>query len=154
MLFTLGGLTFLFWGVRFFAFRLLESPRFLSAKGRDVQAVEVLRKVAKINGVECRLTVDGLRNASEGAVASARVSEIKTVKQLGPFVLAERSLKETKSHMRDLFGSPRMAWSTSLLISLWGKGSIIANVVCSNSGLCSTYWPSFHSVRKKVCSPD
>lgn len=95
--------------------------------------MEVLRKVAKINGVECHLTANDLRNASEGAVVGARVPEIKPEKQLGPFVLAERSLKETKSHMRDLFGSPRMAWSTILLISLWGKDSMNANVIFSNS---------------------
>ena len=135
VLFILGGLTFLLWGIRFFVFRLFESPRYLAAKGQDEQAVDVLRRVAKFNGVECRLTVEDLRNAGAGAVAGTSFPKSETEIRSGPFYLAERSVKETWSHIRELFGTAKMAWSTSLLVSLWGK-----RILC---GLTSLANPCF-----------
>ena len=40
-LFTVGSLTLLMWGIRFFLFPLYESPKYLMGKGEDDEAVAV-----------------------------------------------------------------------------------------------------------------
>lgn len=49
LLFALGGLTLLLWGLRFFVFELLESPRYLVGVGRDEEAVKVIGRLREIN---------------------------------------------------------------------------------------------------------
>ena len=111
----------LMWGVRFFAFQLLESPRYLIARGKDAEAVEVLQKVARFNGVECTLTIDQLRLVSVSAVADK--GEAAEARSHGLIHVAHSSIRETWIHMKALFSSVQMAWSTILLVSLWGKSA-------------------------------
>jgi hypothetical protein len=56
LLFTLGGLSFFIFTLRFFVFRLQESPKFLLSKGKDKEAVKVLQVIAKTNNTTCQLT--------------------------------------------------------------------------------------------------
>ncbi|KAF9007139.1 major facilitator superfamily domain-containing protein [Cyathus striatus] len=102
LLFLLGGLTLVLWAFRFFAVDLLESPRYLVGRGRDEDAVLVVQKVAKINGKECHLTVDDLRVDGEKGGWLSQTSNF------------------TKEHFKALFRTRKMAWSTSLLVLLWG----------------------------------
>ena len=44
---TIGGLTLVMWGVRFIAFTIFESPKYLMGKGKDDEAVAVVHEVAK-----------------------------------------------------------------------------------------------------------
>ncbi|RDX40469.1 MFS general substrate transporter [Lentinus brumalis] len=125
LLFALGGMTLFLWAIRFFIFPLEESPRFLVGRGRDEEAVAVIQRIAKFNGRECSLTVDQLRAA--GDAANARVMEGERKHK----ILSESSEFSVK-HVRALFATPKLAWSTSLLIALWG---II--------GLASTLYNSF-----------
>ncbi|KAI0668946.1 MFS general substrate transporter [Trametes maxima] len=123
LLFTLGGMTLLLWAARFFAFPLLESPRFLVGRGRDAEAVAVLHRIAAFNGRTTVLTVDDLEVAGRAA-AGEKGEERRAV--------LSRSSVFTADHVRGLFATPKLAWSTSLLIFLWG---II--------GLASTLYNSF-----------
>ncbi|OCH87181.1 MFS general substrate transporter [Obba rivulosa] len=125
LLFTLGGMTLLLWAVRFFVFPLVESPRFLIGCGRDADAVAAVQRVAQFNGRTSSLTVDQLTAAAEKAAAddvSGRHSR-KVLSQSSAFHV---------DHVKALFETPKLAWSTSLLIALWG---II--------GLASTLYNSF-----------
>lgn len=114
LIFTLGGLTLLLWALRFLVFPLYESPRFLISHGRVKEAVEVVRKVATYNGRETGLTAEALENA--GAEAGGERQDT----MIGREVLGKESKWNTK-HVRALFATRKMAWSTSLLIALWGE---------------------------------
>lgn len=119
LLFTLGGLMMFFWILRFFVFNLYESPRYLVARGMDKQAVEVLHKVAAFNRTTCSLTVDHL-----SAVAVEKEEPV-TTSPLGFAAIANQSLNRIVYHVKALFSTRKMAWSTSLLISIWGKRNLV-----------------------------
>jgi len=147
-MFTLGGLTLLLWFVRFFVFRFHESPRYLIGRGRDKEAVEAIHKIAKFNGKaeRCTLTVGDLREAARGGPTKDSsdfpVQEVSD----GDYVPAGQEVGNAKrnkgllssgshlsgSHVKALFATTKMAWSTSLLIVIWGT-----------IGLASTLYNSF-----------
>ncbi|OJA08971.1 hypothetical protein AZE42_13988, partial [Rhizopogon vesiculosus] len=111
LLFTLGGITLFLWGIRFFVFTLLESPRFLSGIGRDAEAVEVIHKLAKFNGRTSSLTVEELEAPERAAGARSSSQEKRNI--------LSKSSKYDPVHVKALFATPKMAWSTSLLIAIW-----------------------------------
>lgn len=113
LLFVLGGFTLSLWAVRFFTFTLLESPRFLSGIGCDAEAVEVIHKLAKFNGKTSSITVEELE-APDKAVSGRRSSSEERHNILS------KSSKYNTVHIKALFATPKMAWSTSLLITIWG----------------------------------
>ncbi|KAJ8583357.1 MFS general substrate transporter [Rhizopogon salebrosus TDB-379] len=112
LLLTLGSITLFLWAIRFFVFTLLESPRFLSGIGRDADAVEVIHKLAEFNGHESSLTLEELE--APDRVAGTRSSSLERHK------LLSKSSKYDPVHIKALFATPKMAWSTSLLIVIWG----------------------------------
>lgn len=121
--------------VRLFAFKLFESPRYLLGHGRDAEAVAVVRQIAEYNGLGSgdtesnrgRISVEELNEA-------AKAVEDKMERQGKGGEVGEwrrwRVLSEESSwkmaHVRNLFGTRKMAWSTSLLIALWGASSYVA----------------------------
>ncbi|KIY49468.1 MFS general substrate transporter [Fistulina hepatica ATCC 64428] len=124
LLFTLGGLTLVLWGIRFFIFDLLESPRYLVGMGKDAEAVAVIHKLAKYNSTSTTLSVDTLAVAGGGAMQQEQTLEHKPI-------LSRTAVLRT-DHVKALFLTPKMALSTTLLIGLW---AII--------GLASTLYNSF-----------
>jgi hypothetical protein len=110
--------------LRFFVFHLHESPKFLMGRGRDAEAVEVVHRVAAYNGTTSTLTLDILSRAERNRPASlngdpekSRISVIDT-SRLGAL---RRILGEFGwDHVTPLFKTRKLAWSTSLLITLWG----------------------------------
>lgn len=105
---------FILWVLRFFCFRLYESPKFLMGRGRDAEAVAVLQKVAEYNGRKSTLTIEHLRSAELGVVRDELDTSAKAA--------AKRKLEKfDASHVKALFATRKMAWNTSLLIVLWGK---------------------------------
>ncbi|KAK0216532.1 MFS general substrate transporter [Armillaria nabsnona] len=107
LLFALGGLTLLFWALRFFCFDLLESPRFLMSIGKDAEAVSIIHKIAEYNGTTTTLTVEHLTEAAEKVVHLG----IPVVPRTAVFGL---------QHVKGLFRTTKMAISTTILIALWG----------------------------------
>ncbi|VBB71712.1 Putative protein of unknown function [Podospora comata] len=109
-LIALGGLTLLMFGLRFAAFKIFESPKFLMGQGRDEEAVRVVHEVARRNGRESGLTVEDLRRVEpEGYVARTDVK-----------VAVKRRLENVKmERVRVLFSTRKLAWSTGLIMAIW-----------------------------------
>uniref|UniRef100_A0A0W0FTQ2 Putative MFS general substrate transporter n=1 Tax=Moniliophthora roreri TaxID=221103 RepID=A0A0W0FTQ2_MONRR len=127
LLFTLGGLTLFLWGLRFFVFKLFESPRFLVGIGKDAEAVEIIHQLAKFNNTTSSLTVDQLLNTGRVDLGEKHKAQAETSRK----VLSKTSIFGL-DHIKALFRTKKLAFTTSLLISLW---SII--------GLASTLYNSF-----------
>ena len=108
---TLGALMLLLAILRLFAFPLHESPRYLLGRGRDDDAVSVIHEIARYNGRETNITVKDLKDAA------LRVEQKADMRKW--HILSESSVWTAK-HVRALFATRRMAWSTSLLIWIWG----------------------------------
>jgi len=92
------------WGIRFFIFTLFESPRYLISMGRDAEAVDIIHKIAQYNGKTSNLSVEDLEKVGK--------TELVGKKQF---------VKRSAHNVQALFHTKKMAFSTSLLISLWGE---------------------------------
>ena len=94
---------------RFFFFTLYESPKFLMGRGKDEDAVRVVHEVARRNGKTTALTVADLEvfnlAGEQGVDATA--------------ALKRKLEKVNLSHVRALFATPKLAWSTSLIMLIW-----------------------------------
>ncbi|KAG9309970.1 MFS general substrate transporter [Chiua virens] len=116
-LYAMGGLMLVLWFLRFFVFRLHESPKFLMSRGKDEAAVEVIHKVAAYNGKTSSLTLEHLKNAERFAtVSTARTATM----DVSAMAAIRRKLRvfDTK-HIKPLFATRKLAYSTTLLIILW-----------------------------------
>ncbi|OAX33181.1 MFS general substrate transporter [Rhizopogon vinicolor AM-OR11-026] len=113
LLFILGGITLLLGAFRIFSFSLLESPRFLSGVGRDADAVRVIHQMAKFNGKVSSLTVEELE-APDRAVEGGHSSYMEK------HTILSKNSHYNAEHIKALFATPKMAWSTSILIAIWG----------------------------------
>ena len=115
----MGGLMIILWTIRLFAFDLYESPKYLMGRGRDAEAIEVLNKVAAFNGSTNFLTLEQLQRV--GVVAATEGEAEKGGGVDGSVAAAiRRNLEHLKGeHVRSLFATKKLAWSTSLLIVLW-----------------------------------
>lgn len=114
-MYTMGGLMLLLFVLRFFVFHLYESPKYLMGRGRDAEAVEVLHKVAAYNRRTSTLTLGMLQDAEHGAAPTGE-SKVNTSARAA----VARKLKVFDGdHVRSLFATRKLAWSTSLLIILW-----------------------------------
>jgi hypothetical protein len=101
--------------LRTFAFPLYESPRYLLGRGHDEAAVAVVREIARYNGTESSLTVEDLQEAAQSAEHKEGAYRWR--------VLSDSSAWRA-NHVRALFSTKKMAWSTSLLIWIWGMYQI------------------------------
>ncbi|KAH1758124.1 hypothetical protein KXV22_000288 [Aspergillus fumigatus] len=111
-LIAMGGIAAVMCLLRWTCFTLYESPKFLMGKGRYEDAVAVVHEVARRNGSSASLSVDDLITPETSAEQPPTV---------GTNVLIRQRLDHlTLSHIRALFDTPGRAWSTSLLIVVWG----------------------------------
>lgn len=115
LLFTLGGVTLLLWAFRFFVFHLEESPRYLVGRGHDEAAVAVVHRIAKFNDKTSSLTVDQLVLVAEQAKQKFGI-----VEDTGKSKVLSKSSSWSSDHVKALFETRKIAWSTSLLIAIWG----------------------------------
>ncbi|KAJ8517233.1 hypothetical protein ONZ45_g5568 [Pleurotus djamor] len=115
-LFAMGGLMLVLWALRFFVFKLYESPKYLMGRGRDEEAVAVVHKLAKHNGKLSSLTLDQL--SSVGNVEGL-ANEKRTVDASAIAVIRRHVSKFGSSHVKALFATRKLAYSTSILIILW-----------------------------------
>ncbi|KAK7059886.1 MFS general substrate transporter [Favolaschia claudopus] len=110
--YTMGGLTVLFWAIRFFVFDMHESPKYLIGTGRDEEAVAAIHKIAEYNGKTSNLSVEDL-NAQDRTEREHDIDST-TVAAVG------RNLSVLNSdHLRPLFATRKLARSTGLLNLIW-----------------------------------
>ncbi|KAI0769082.1 MFS general substrate transporter [Trametes elegans] len=120
-LYTMGGLMTLCFLLRFLAFHLHETPKFLMSRGRDAEAVQVVHAVARYNGASSSLTLGMLERLDEAAAGAAGRPEGHAA---ALDTSAKASLMRTLrtfsgSHVRGLFATPKLAFSTTILIIVW-----------------------------------
>ncbi|KAJ8130479.1 hypothetical protein O1611_g3154 [Lasiodiplodia mahajangana] len=107
---TVGGLTLLMFAIRFFAFKIFESPKYLMGKGKDDEAVRIVHEVARRNGTESWLTVEHLK-ACEPEGYEQRTTAADAVK---------RKLETVRlTHIRALFATKKLGYSTGALMLVW-----------------------------------
>lgn len=116
LIFTLGGITLLMWTIRFFIFDLVESPRFLIGIGKDAEAVAIIHKIADYNGRPTSLTLENLTRLDPKDETGVRRPVLS------------RSTIYGVDHVRALFKTKKLAFSTSLLILLWGVIGLAATL--------------------------
>ena len=107
---TMGLLAMIMFCCRFFFFTLYESPKFLMGRGKDRQSMEVVHEVARRNGKTSSLSVTDLevfdqQGEHQDTDATA--------------ILKRRLSKLNLTHVRALFATPKLAWSTSLIMLIW-----------------------------------
>ncbi|SPO19732.1 related to PHO84 - high-affinity inorganic phosphate transporter [Ustilago trichophora] len=73
--FLLGAITMLMWVARFWVYPIPESPKYLIGKGRDEEALQVLRFIAAQNGKSTTLTLEQLKAAGEGVTVAFNTSD-------------------------------------------------------------------------------
>ncbi|KAI1119062.1 major facilitator superfamily domain-containing protein [Nemania sp. NC0429] len=107
---TVGGLTLIMFAVRFFAFKIFESPKYLMGKGKDDEAVRIVHEVARRNGTESWLTVEHLK-ACEPEGYEQRTSASAALKRKLQVV--------SLTHVRSLFTTRKLGYSTGALMLVW-----------------------------------
>ncbi|KAI0632310.1 MFS general substrate transporter [Trametes polyzona] len=123
-LYAMGGLMLLLFVLRFFVFHMYESPKYLMGRGRDAEAVEVVHRVAAYNGRTSPLTVEMLqdveRRIGKGGFAGAGAGANGAAFDTSARAALIRKLKTfAGSHVKGLFATKRLAYSTTLLIVVW-----------------------------------
>jgi len=109
---AMGGLSMAMFIIRFFIFTLYESPKFLMGKGQDSEAVRIVHEVARRNGKESKLVLADLQqfdalSPDHGVQTSAKAVVSRKLELL------------SFSHVRPLFATPKLAYSTSLIMLVW-----------------------------------
>ena len=134
--YTLGALTLAMWVCRFVIFRLPESPKYLLSKGRDAEAIAVIKEVAIRNGrplPDSALTVAILRTAAGQEVDNMDQDEEIPAERRGLASLLDApreiikaakgfrlsNIKFDLSHVKPLFASTKLALNTSTIFVLW-----------------------------------
>ena len=107
------------WAIRFFAFHLHESPKYLMGHGLDAEAIEVLEKVAAFNGSRNYLTLERLRKTGVIARTEAKGDRGNTVDGTVAATIRKNLELLKGNHASPLFSTRKLALSTSLLTILW-----------------------------------
>ena len=118
-MYCMGGIMLVLSFLRFAVFRLYESPKYLMGRGRDAEAVEVVHRLAAYNGTTSRLTLEMLRAPERDAVAVPGAEPRIDTSARGALLRKLRVLSTT--HVRSLFATRKLAFSTSLLMLVWGR---------------------------------
>ncbi|CCO28638.1 putative MFS-type transporter PB1E7,08c [Rhizoctonia solani AG-1 IB] len=100
---------------RYAIFNLQESPKYLLAKGRDQDAIEVLKYVAKRNNRTITLTFEQFQAVNDRYGSSEQLTTGHA--GAGAFVHAIKGFD--LSHVKPLFSTPTLALNTSLTIVCW-----------------------------------
>lgn len=140
----MGGFTLFLWAIRIVCFKLFESPRFLSGIGRDADAVDVIHRLAKFNGKTSSLTVKELE-------APGQLEGHPSGK--GKRQILSKSSDYSISHIKALFTTtPKMAWSTSLLVVMCGKEIVIvASAMTNKTQVVLDFHPRCITISCRTC---
>lgn len=127
-MFCMGGIMLFLSFLRFAVFHLYESPKYLMGRGRDADAVDVVHKVAAYNGKTSSLTLQMLRDVEtlDEDVAAAERERARARMDTSAKGAVLRKLKVLSGeHVRSLFATEKLAYSTTLMILCWGMSGIL-----------------------------
>ncbi|KAF2660539.1 MFS general substrate transporter [Lophiostoma macrostomum CBS 122681] len=112
---VMGGVAMLMFIVRFVAFTIFESPKYLMGKGLDAEAVKVVHEVARRNGKTSALTLEDLTICDQLAPSGASAPT-----QSHASTALKRNLEKVNlTHIRALFATKKLAFSTTLITIVW-----------------------------------
>ncbi|KAF1921011.1 major facilitator superfamily domain-containing protein [Ampelomyces quisqualis] len=109
-LITMGGFALLLFAIRFLAFTIFESPKFLMGKGKDEDAVRIVHEVARRNGKTSPLTIEDLQACSN--IVPGGVAQVDTT---AAAALKRNLQKVDASHVKALFATKKLAFSTTII---------------------------------------
>jgi MFS family permease len=151
----LGGITLLMFICRYFIFHMYESPKFLLSKGRQAQAVTVIRHIAAYNGKTTWLSEELLNDLGGHDTEMLGIRET-TKRNLNKFSFAQ---------LKPLFKGWKLAFTTSLLWFIWaaiGMGYPLFNAFLpqylehsgekSGSGPIATNVVSLLAENSRICT--
>lgn len=99
--------------LRFVCFTIYESPKFLMGKGDDAGAVAIVHEVARRNGKTSPLTLHDLQACN---VLTSTTASGPAPQQTGASAAIKRNLQKLDaSHVKALFATKKLAYSTSLM---------------------------------------
>lgn len=107
---AIGGLTLIMFVLRFFCFTIYESPKYLMGKGLDEEAVRVVHEVARRNKTTSALTIDDLKACEPEGYENRTTASDAMRRQLEKIDL---------THIRSLFATRKLAYSTGALMLVW-----------------------------------
>ena len=108
---AMGLIALAMFALRFIAFTLYESPKYLMGKGREEEAVAVVHKIAAKNRKTSTLMVDQL-TAYNDRLGGQQGTDARAA-------LARRLEKVNLTHIRSLFASRKLGIATVLLTIVW-----------------------------------
>jgi MFS family permease len=115
-LICMGGVALIMFLIRFIAFTIFESPKFLMGKGRDADAVRIVHEVARRNGKTSPLTLSDLQACETLGSSTGTPSQVNTTASAA----IKRNLQKIDaSHVKALFATRKLAFSTSIITSVW-----------------------------------
>jgi hypothetical protein len=109
----MGGFTLVMFVLRFFVFHLYESPKFLMGRGKNAKAIDTIHRVAQYNHKYTNVKSSDLDDLDEtfGLQTSSTNAAAAVKRNLEKFNFR---------HVRGLFRTKKLAFSTGLTILLWG----------------------------------
>lgn len=114
---VLGCMTLVIFFLRFFVFKFHESPKFLLARGREAEAIEVLHKIAKFNRAPPpTLTMEhfmAIDEVDSNNSAHSAVGVPQTTAQTSKHVV--RNFFANFKHLKDVFGNKLQSFIFVLL---------------------------------------
>lgn len=111
--FTLGGITFTQWILRFLVFQMFESPKFLLSKGRQAEAVAVVQGLAYKNKKKTWLTEEVL-NEVGGYPETENDTKLSNAE-----IIKRTASKFSAQRIGPLFGNWKIGLTTGLLWLMW-----------------------------------
>ncbi|KAG9199475.1 hypothetical protein G6514_008438 [Epicoccum nigrum] len=118
-LIVMGGTALIMFLLRLLCFTLYESPKFLMGKGDDAAAVAIVHEVARRNGKASSLSVSDLQacNSLTSSTSAPAVQQGTTAT-----AAVKRNLQKVDaSHLKALFATKKLAYSTSLITIVWAS---------------------------------
>lgn len=122
---VMGGISMIEFVIRFLFFTVYESPKYLMGKGLDEQAVKVVHEVARRNG-KISTRKQSPRSVRYFLIQAVTIEDLKACEPRGArqqtdtrAVLKRKLEKLNLSHVRALFATRKLAFSTGLIMTIW-----------------------------------
>lgn len=100
---VLGSITLIIFFLRYFVFRFYESPKFLLSVGKEIEAIEVLHKIARFNKAPAPLLTLAHFAAIDGGTSQSSVQATDTITKAQRTKRALKAAGRSVSNLKALF---------------------------------------------------